>query len=107
MHDEIIVEPIEFEWDEGNKEKNYNKHGIKNEESEMVFFDEQSVLSLDSKHSTRERRYQIIGRSELGNALSVIFTLRDRKVRIISARRVNHKEKKFYESKKTEVHTNI
>lgn len=97
----IIPEPIVFDWDKGNKDKNIKKHGIINEDAESVFLDSISLLAEDLKHSKFEDRFQIIGKSEHNNLLSIFFTIRKEKIRIISARKMNTKEKNIYESQKT------
>lgn len=101
MNQDIIPEPIEFEWDSGNFGKNFDKHGVENDESESVFLDKQTVLTEDLKHWGEEDRYQLFGRSNQNRLLTIIFTLRKHRVRIISARQMNAKERKFYESQKT------
>lgn len=101
MDNDIIPEPIEFEWDSGNTLKNFKKHGIENDESESVFLDKNSVLAEDLKHSEREERFQLFGRSNKNRLLTVIFAIRKYHVRIISARQMNTKERRFYESQKT------
>ncbi len=97
MNTDIIPEPIEFEWDDGNKDKNYKKHGILNEEAESVFFDKGSLLADDLEHSKTEDRFQIIGKSAMGTLLTVFFTVRKNKIRIISVRNLNKKERNLYE----------
>ena len=98
MENAILEEPIEFEWDSGNNEKNHRKHGILNEEAESVFFDEKSLLAEDLKHSKFEDRFQIVGKSDMNKLLTIFFTIRKDKIRIISARGVNKKERNLYES---------
>ena len=98
MNQNVIPAPIEFEWDKGNKEKNLEKHGILNEEAESVFFDEKSLLAEDLKHSKFEDRFQIVGKSDMNKLLTIFFTIRKDKIRIISARGVNKKERNLYES---------
>lgn len=98
MDKNLIPGPIEFEWDKGNKEKNIKKHGILNEEAESVFFDEKSLLAEDLKHSKFEDRFQIVGKSVMNQFLTIFFTIRKNKVRIISARKMNKEEKNLYES---------
>lgn len=100
MDQSIISEPIEFEWDSGNFDKNIEKHGIKNEESESVFFDNESIIIDDAKHSILEPRYQIYGESNNDRFITVIFTIRKNKVRIISARKMNTKERSSYKYEK-------
>jgi len=97
---DVISEPIFFEWDKGNLDKSLKKHGVTNEEAEEVFFDNKSLLTEDIKHSLTEKRYQILGTADSGKLLSVIFTIRRKKVRIISARIMNRKERRFYEGRK-------
>ncbi len=94
----IIPEPIEFEWDKGNVDKNFKKHEIANEEAESVFFDEKSLLADDLKHSKSEDRFQIVGKSMMDRLLTIFFTIRKNKIRIISVRRVNRKEINLYEN---------
>lgn len=98
MNRDFISEPIEFEWDEGNREKNFKRHGVSNEEAEEAFLNE-PLVSEDLKHSKLEKRYQCLGKTEKGKRLFVSFTLRDGKVRVISARSMSRKERKTYEQK--------
>lgn len=94
----LFEEPIEFEWDEGNKDKNI-KHEVSNSEAEEVFRDKKKLIFKDHVHSNNEERYRILGKTEKGRLLFVVFTLRKTKVRIISARVINKKEIYLYEKK--------
>lgn len=96
--EDVIPEPIQFEWDKGNIDKSFKKHGITNEEAEEVFVCSLTVLLEDEKHSGIEKRYLLLGKSEEGKLLSVIFTIRGRKVRVVSARPVSRKERRLYEN---------
>ena len=98
----LIPEPAAFEWDAGNREKNFHSHGVDWEEIEEVFFSERKLLLDDVLHSARESRYVLLGETREGRALFVVFTIRRAKVRIISARDLNKKERTLYE----EAHTN-
>ncbi len=86
-----LKEPIEFEWNEGNSNKNWDKHGVSQAEAEQAFFDEQKLLSNDVSHSKTEERYILLGKAEEGRLLYICFTIRKGKVRIISARDINKK----------------
>lgn len=90
-------EPIEFIWDKGNEEKNWIRHRVTNKECEEVFFDRNKKISKDVLHSVKESRYILLGRTKKGRLLFIIFTIRNKKIRIISARDVNRKEQKLYE----------
>lgn len=95
----ILPKPLIFEWDEGNIDKNLVKHNVTNKESEQVFLNEPNFIFEDEKHSTVEKRRMIWGVTNTGRKLSAIFTIRGRKIRIISARDMNRKERRKYEEK--------
>ena len=88
-----------FEWDEGNIDKSYEKHGITPNEAEEVFIDPELLLLEDIKHSQAEERLQVAGKTGKNRILFVVFTVRETKVRIISARIANKKERRKYEQK--------
>ncbi|MEA3355065.1 MAG: BrnT family toxin [Patescibacteria group bacterium] len=85
-----------FEWDKGNIDKSYQKHGVTPNETEEAFLDEKAIVLKDIKHSLKERRYLLIGENASNKILLVAFTLRNKKIRIISARKANRKEKNRY-----------
>jgi uncharacterized DUF497 family protein len=85
-----------FEWDAGNSQKNWTSHRVTQAEAEEVFFNLPVFLLEDAKHSARERRYNVLGRSNGDRLLSVIFTVRGDRVRVISARPMSRKERTAY-----------
>lgn len=85
-----------FEWDKGNVDKSYQKHGISPNEAEEAFLDERAFVLRDTKHSQKEKRYLLIGKNASNKLLLVVFTLRNKKIRIVSARKANKKEKNRY-----------
>ena len=95
----VIRKPIEFIWDKGNKDKNWLKHRITNQESEEIFFDEEKKTFKDKLHSKGEERFRIVGKTRNDRLLFIAFTIRRNKVRIISARDINKKEVSLYEEK--------
>jgi uncharacterized protein len=86
-----------FQWDQGNSNKNLLKHHVEDWECEQVFFNEPLLILDDPKHSLVEKRWAAFGRTDVGRLLVVIFTRRDKLLRIISAREMNRKEILFYE----------
>lgn len=85
---------IHFIWDRFNEDKNLIKHNIGISEAESAFFDSSSVTFLDIEHSTAsETRYICIGKSNKEQILFVSFTYRNEKIRIISVRPANKREK--------------
>ncbi|MBI2641643.1 BrnT family toxin [Candidatus Roizmanbacteria bacterium] len=95
----ILKEPVEFEWNKGNIGKNLKKHSVTDKEAEEVFECARKFIFKDEKHSLGERRYMIWGITRRGRKLTVFFTLREEKVRIISARDMSRKERREYEEK--------
>ena len=91
---------VEFEWDKWNLDKSYIKHGITPKEAEEVFINDGSFVVSDIKHSQKEDRFIILGKSTDGKNLFVVFTMRGNKVRIVSARRMHKKEVEKYEKAK-------
>jgi uncharacterized DUF497 family protein len=85
-----------FEWDAGNLTKNPQKHRISNEEAEEIFFRDPWVADV-ARPEDREHRWAALGRSENGRVLRIVFTVRDRKLRVISARPANRRETTNYE----------
>jgi uncharacterized DUF497 family protein len=90
---------LEFEWDNGNVDKNWIKHKVAIKESEQAFVDPNVIISEDPKHSIAEKRWLLLGKSELGRKLAIIFTRRGNKIRVISARSQSRKERGLYEQK--------
>jgi hypothetical protein len=93
----IIPEPLFFEWDVGNYDKNLKKHNVSCQESEEVFVNQPLIVVEDRKHSKDENRFHALGKNNRNRYLFLSFTIRNKKVRIISIRDMNKKEKKIYE----------
>ncbi len=85
-----------FEWDESNREKNWIVHQVTVGECEEVFFNLPLLLQPDPAHSQTEVRYYILGQTNAGRRLFIVFTLRSNKIRIISARDMSRKERVIY-----------
>ena len=90
-------ESTDFEWDIGNEDKNWLKHQVLKNECEEVLFDIKNIVFKDFLHSTIEKRKIIIGKTKVLRLLTIVFTMRKNKIRIISARDASKKEKKIYE----------
>lgn len=86
-----------FEWDAGNRDKNL-KHGVHGWECEQLFFNKPLVVLDDPRHSMAEDRFAAFGQTDAGRRLIIIYTMRHNRVRVISARDMDKKERHFYES---------
>jgi uncharacterized DUF497 family protein len=92
-----------FEWNEANLTKNWEKHRVTPWECEQLFFNLPLVVAEDSAHSTVESRYYVLGQTDAGRRLFLVFTARKRRIRVISARDMSVKERRTYDGQvKTE-----
>jgi uncharacterized protein len=85
-----------FEWDAGNVDKSQHKHGVSPAEAEQALLNRPVVVSEDESHSRREARYRALGRTDRGRSLFVVFTVRESRVRVISARSMSRGEQRRY-----------
>ncbi len=90
-----------FEWDEGNRDKNWIKHRVSSGECEEVFFNLPLIIVDDAKHSEVEQRYLALGQTNSDRLLFLSFTVRDNKIRVISARDMSRKEREVYDQANT------
>jgi len=95
------IKIVEFDWDRGNRDKNYQKHKVSFKEAEDVFFNRPLKVFKDKKHSQVEERFIALGKSDSERKLFITFTIRRNKLRVISARDQSRKERKIYEKKQT------
>ena len=93
-----IPSPFSFEWDEGNIDKNVTKHKVTNKESEEIFLNRPLKIFEDPKHSKVEQRYVAYGMTDANRKLTIVFTTRKQKIRIISARDQSKQERIKYEA---------
>jgi uncharacterized DUF497 family protein len=84
-----------FEWNAAKARTNYNKHGVTFETAKRVFTDPFMVEVLDDSEDYDEERYLVIGMVE-GQLLSVVYTPRQDRFRLISARRASRDEQDHY-----------
>ena len=89
--------PLTFEWDSRKARSNLAKHGIAFEEAGTIFGDPRSLTIPDPEHSQTEQRFVTMGKALDDKLLVVVHTERGDNIRIISARRANPRERRFYE----------
>jgi uncharacterized protein len=86
---------LEFEWDETKAASNLVKHDLSFSDAIQVFYDPSHVVMDATREVNEEIRLKAIGM--LGQGLvTVIFTNRAGKIRLISARRCNKPEERIY-----------
>ena len=88
---------MRFEWDPRKAASNLRKHGVAFEEAATVFQDDLSLSGEDPDHSANEERMITFGISNRGRLLVVSHTIRQGRIRVISARPVTQMERRIYE----------
>ena len=91
--------PVSFDWDKANINKNWERHKVNYKEAEEIFVNKPLKTFRDKKHSQKEFRFTALGITNKKRRLYVSFTIRDKKIRIISARDQSRKERRLYEEK--------
>jgi uncharacterized DUF497 family protein len=82
-----------FDWNEANLTKNWEKHRVTPWECEQAFFNLPLVVAED---------YYVLGQTDTGRRLFLVFTTRKGRIRVISARDMSAKERRtYYEQVKT------
>jgi len=89
---------IGFDWDDGNRGKNWEKHLVSDGEAEEVFFNDPLIAGADVAHSKKERRYFALGQTDGRRPLFVVFAIRKKLIRVISAREMTKRELRRYQS---------
>ena len=96
MNIEFELGDLKFEWNSEKAKINKKKHGISFETAVRVFLDENRYEEYDELHSDFEDRMKTIG--YVGKILTVIYTERGDRNRIISARQADKdEEERYYE----------
>lgn len=90
-----------FIWDTQKAISNFEKHGVSFEEAALIFADPDALDWDDPIHSDVEPRFKRLGQSPGGRMLLVVYTIREskdgkEKIRLISARQANRKERQAY-----------
>jgi uncharacterized DUF497 family protein len=85
----------EFEWDDAKAAANLAKHGVSFEQARDAFDDPFAIDFVDDREEYGELRLILIGMVE-NRLLVVAHTMRNDKVRIISAREVEPHERRRY-----------
>ena len=97
MSDENILSNCTgFDWDKHNSEKIWTNHRVSPSESEQIFFNLPLVITDAVKYAGDENRLYALGRTNTNRLLFVVFTIRGKNIRIISARNMSRKERKVY-----------
>ena len=84
-----------FEWDDDKASAIWRNHGISFAVARDVFTDVFAIEWKDDRHGDSEDRFDIIGMVG-GRPLFVVYTARGPRIRIISAREAEPRERRRY-----------
>lgn len=87
---------MELEWDPRKAAENLRKHGVDFADAGTVLHDEQAITIPDER-SDDEDRFVTLGMDALGRVLVVVYTWREDRPRLISARKATPLERRQYE----------
>ncbi len=85
-----------FEWDSAKATANLRLHGVSFEFARAVFADPFAIELHDDREDYGEQRFIVIGMAERHVLLTVVYTEREERIRIISARRATRDEQSQY-----------
>ena len=83
------------EWDPAKARANLRKHGVRFADAATALEDARAISIRDEGQD--EERWISIGMDSLGRILVVVYTWRDERLRLISARPATRKEARQYE----------
>lgn len=90
---------IDIEYAARKTASNLIKHGVSFEEAVTVLFDPMA-LAHEDRDAEGEARWVLLGMSERGRVLTVVYALFDEeRIRLISARKASRKEVENYASR--------
>ena len=92
-----MVHRMEAEWDPAKAKANFRKHGVRFADA-VTALEDARVISIRDE-SEREERWISIGVDSLGRILVVVYTWRDERIRLISARTATRREAQQYEER--------
>lgn len=86
---------MDIEYNERKARSNLKKHRVSFKEAKTAMFDPFALCQEDSG-SRDESRWVLLGMSDKTRLLTVVYTMRAKRIRIISARRAIKRESKYY-----------
>jgi len=93
MHILYVYFVVEIEYDPAKAVSNLENYGICFREASAALLDEMA-LAIEDPDALGESRWVLVGMSDFARLLTVVYTLRDDRIRLISARRATRHEAK-------------
>ena len=93
-----MTEGLQFEWDDANR-KHVARHSVAPEEAEQAM--KNDPLELKGLVRKGEFRKLCIGLTDSGRYLTLVYTIRGKRIRIVTAYPSHRDHRRIYESQKT------
>jgi len=87
---------LTFEWDEDKRRSNLRKHAVEFADA-VSAFEDHNAITLRDEDSEEEERFVTVATDAFERVLVVVYTWREEKIRLISARKATRRERKQYE----------
>jgi uncharacterized protein len=87
---------VTCEWDPGKAAQNVVKHGVPFDYAARVFLDPHRLDTEDARRDYQEERRLTLGKID-GRLFVVAYAPRGAVIRLISARKANEREQRYYD----------
>ena len=87
---------MRYEWNEHKRDANFEKHGVDFNEVENFEWDS-AIETIDDRKDYGEQRWVAVGRI-ISRIYVLIYTIRNKNIRVISLRKANTRERSYYET---------
>lgn len=92
---------MEWEWDDAKNAANIEKHGVSFEEALQAFIDPDGIEKEDLAHSApSEQRLWRTGKLKSGRIVTVVYTLHQDRIRLISTQERRRERREYEQAKK-------
>lgn len=88
---------MDYEWDPIKRNTNLSKHGVDFIDAVLILEDELALTIEVDEESYKEKRFVTVGTDPEGRVLTMVYTYRNDKIRIISARKASKSERRQYQ----------
>ena len=91
-----IISSVDYEWNPAKARVNYQKHGVHFSEA-VIALEDEFALTVRDEYSDVEERWITMGTDSGGRLLVVVYSWREERIRVISARPAMPAERRQYE----------
>lgn len=90
---------MEYEWDENKRQSNLEKHGLDFVIAYKIY-ESLDKLTIPSHYASEQRWIDIAPMGEELLVLTLVYTYRKERIRVISLRKASKQERRLYDDKR-------